>query len=176
MTANDRITIDPATLDRFWSRVDVSGECWRRAGAHSRGGYSHLSFRGRVIDAHRLSWTIATGHMPSAPERVCHTCDVHDCVRNDDAGVYVVDGVEYERHGHLFLASAAANTADMVAKGRHWHQRLSGDDVQEILALADSGLRQVRIAERFGITKTHVGGLLKRHRQRSAQETTETRQ
>jgi hypothetical protein len=104
------------TADRFWARVDKGGDCWERQGGRTVGGYGRVGNRGQV--ASRFAWELASGQpLPDGME-VCHTCDNPPCVRNDDAGVYVVDGIEYQRFGHLFLAPHEVNSADRDAKKR----------------------------------------------------------
>lgn len=72
--------------------------------------------------AHRHAWRLASGEDPPPRESgllVCHTCDLPNCVRNDPPGVYVADGRELPRYGHLFLGSALDNQRDRRAKRRH---------------------------------------------------------
>jgi len=73
------------------------------------------------ITMSKAAWFLATGHWPTRWEYVCHDCPDGDnpaCVRNDTIGVYTVEGVAYERRGHLWLGTPAANQADMRLKGR----------------------------------------------------------
>jgi hypothetical protein len=49
---------------------------------------------------------------------ILHTCDIPACVRNDDIGTYEIEGILYERRGHLWLADHAANMRDRAQKGR----------------------------------------------------------
>jgi hypothetical protein len=80
-------------------RLTDSG-CYERTGAVTD-GYSYVRVRGRRIGAHRLVWMNFRGPIP--PDRmILHRCDNRRCIRLD----------------HLFLGTAADNSADMVAKGR----------------------------------------------------------
>jgi hypothetical protein len=51
---------------------------------------------------------------------VLHACDNPPCTRNDDIGVYEVQGRLLLRRGHLFLGTYADNNADKAAKGRSY--------------------------------------------------------
>lgn len=109
--------VDPDT--RFCEKVDRSGSCWLWTAAPMSGGYGAFQLSpGHQVGAHRYAWTMASGEPIPDGLDALHTCDVRPCVRNDDAGVYIVRGVEHPRFGHLWLGTAADNAADMVDKGR----------------------------------------------------------
>lgn len=77
--------------ERFWSKVDKSGDCWlwkgRKRGGRSDGTLSNESgafdlTHGRVIQAHRYSWTLAYGEIPEGM-LIMHKCGNPMCVRPD---------------------------------------------------------------------------------------------
>ena len=68
--------------DRFWSKVDKSGECWEWTGSLSPEGYGRISVGGRPMYAHRLSCEDAHGPIPDG-YTVDHLCRVRKCVRPD---------------------------------------------------------------------------------------------
>lgn len=114
--------------DRLWPKVVKGDECWKWTGQLDRDGYGKLrTFEQRGVRAHAYAWWLATGHWPELGEVVAHTCDVlvapgdtsyRACVRNDEIGTYELDGVVYERRGHLWLTTQSANSRDKTAKGR----------------------------------------------------------
>lgn len=64
---------------------------------------------------------------------------------------------------HLWLGTAADNTADMLAKMRHrrWEahpaSKLSNAEVRAIRLLKAQGVRNATIAHQFGVTPTNIG-------------------
>jgi hypothetical protein len=105
--------------DRFFSYVlqNETTECWLWSGDITTRGYGLFRYNGERVAAHQSAWEQVAGLIPDNFV-VCHTCDVRRCVRNDDAGIYVVDGIVYQRRGHLWIGTQIANLADMILKGR----------------------------------------------------------
>lgn len=89
--------------ERFWAKVDKSGNCWTWTAFKNPKGYGlmgHVQADGNQM-AHRVSWVMANGEIP-AGMLVLHRCDNPSCVRPD----------------HLFLGTAQDNADDMMRKGR----------------------------------------------------------
>jgi hypothetical protein len=125
---------------------------------------------------------LATGEMPRGI--VLHTCDYRRCVRNDDVGVYVIDGIPYPRRGHLVLATHKANMRDMVNKNRqaagdrHGFRvnpgaaargervsiaKLTTAQVVEIRArYAAGGISQQALADEYGVYQTIISRVIRR--------------
>lgn len=159
--------ITPVT-ERFWRFVQQQDGCWEWIGNRSLKGYGVITATrtGGTRSAHRLSWEIHHGPIPEGLF-VCHHCDNPPCVNPD----------------HLFLGTAADNTADMLTKGR-WrlptqnparhrrgtavaHAKLTEDDVRYIRqAYADGHMSMSALGRRFGVTLALISGIIARRRWR----------
>lgn len=132
--------------ERFWAKVERGDDCWPWTGSRTHNGYGTIlvidpeTRQHRMERAHRASWRLHFGPIPDGMQ-VLHRCDVRACIRPD----------------HLFLGTAADNTADMIAKGRMpvgqraANAKLTEDDVRRIRALAGAGRTYVSIAAEFGV-------------------------
>jgi hypothetical protein len=114
--ADRALAVEP----RFWRRVEKTPTCWLWMGGQDSHGYGAIGLGGRRSDrTHRLAWEIASGIAPQPGQVVLHTCDNPLCVRNDEIGMYLVDGKLLPRFGHLVLGTRADNNADKFSKGRN---------------------------------------------------------
>jgi hypothetical protein len=73
--------ITDCVSDRFWNGVEKASddECWEWKKGKGSGGYGHIKVNGSIISAHRLSWEIHNGDIPSG-EIISHSCGNRSCV------------------------------------------------------------------------------------------------
>lgn len=136
----------------FWDKVDKGPGCWTWTASRDLAGYGQFGFRRRVERAHRVSWILHNGEIPSG-QKVLHRCDNPPCVNP----------------AHLFLGTQADNVRDMFAKGRNRTSRgeavntakLTATQVLEILDLKGQA-DQVTIAAVYGVSRTLISEIHRR--------------
>lgn len=138
--------------ERFWRKVDKSGDCWEWTGARGNStGHGRIRDQGASKWSHRVSWELTHGPIPKGMF-VCHACDNPPCVRPS----------------HLFLGSAKDNSEDMVRKHRQVFGmkttgvRLNEDKVREIRTLANDGMPSAALAEQFGVGYVTIRDIITR--------------
>lgn len=145
--------LDNRDLERFWSHVDTSADCWIWRGTYRADGYGQFFVSGRRLRAHRVAFELSKGPIPS-DLCICHRCDNPACVRPS----------------HLFLGTIHDNINDRHIKGRSTGPRgannaaakLSGSDVLQIRLLHAEGLNCVAISRLYPVGKTTVQKIIRR--------------
>jgi hypothetical protein len=169
------------TVSSFWAKVDRNGPipahrpdlgpCWIWTGTKGSRGYGNFWYLGATQMAHHVSWWLAVGPIPDGLW-ILHHCDNRPCVRPS----------------HLFDGTAQDNTDDMIAKGRHEGVRLgrlpkpprrsrrdgplhhlatlTTAQVEEVRALAESGLSQRQIGLRYGVRQGTISNIILRKTRR----------
>lgn len=71
----------PTTLERFWSKVDKTGDCWMWISRVDRYGYGKFTLLGRDLIAHRWGYTELVGAIPAGLtlDHLCHTRVADEC-------------------------------------------------------------------------------------------------
>lgn len=75
---------DPA--QRFWPRVDTSGDCWLWAGPVNGSGYGSINVKGKILGVHVFAVILDGRSVPDGME-VDHLCYTPACVRPDHLDV-----------------------------------------------------------------------------------------
>ena len=130
-----------------YSPVTESG-CWLWNGSTKYGMFTIDD--GSMIGAHRASWILHKGEIPSGLF-VCHKCDIPCCVNPD----------------HLFLGTQSDNLKDMFAKnradrnnpnrikalpkGKRHHRSMAKLTEKQVLEIRGMNGSQRSIAEKFGV-------------------------
>lgn len=119
---------------------------WQKC-KHKASGYGMVGFRGKVWQAHRVSYVQYVGEIPEKM-LVCHTCDVRLCCNPE----------------HLFIGTHKDNNVDCVAKGRHRTSIIKFGESNPSSKLTEAQISSIRLREHtgpeysamFGISVNHV--------------------
>lgn len=87
--------------DRFWSKVDKSGDCWLWTDHLQQSGHARMSVNGKRELVHRLSWEMANKRPIPDGMMVLHKCDNPPCVRPKhlQLGTHKLNAQHREVHG-----------------------------------------------------------------------------
>lgn len=137
-------------LERFWSKVDRTKDCWNWTAALDGRGYGKFYLDGFYMIASRVSWELANGLIPKGAN-VCHKCDNPRCVNPE----------------HLFIGSNKDNMQDMKTKGRHKFRvgsanpnaKLTKQEVWAIKEARHKGVSAKELSQLYGISKGTVYNL-----------------
>lgn len=144
----------------FWAKVDKSGgddACWIWTACTNR-SYGSFLWNNRVTHAHRVSWMLVHGDIPSGLE-ICHNCpggDNPSCVNPK----------------HLYLGTHTQNMRDVIAKGQrainvhgelHGMHKLTDAAIAEVRQrYAEGGVTQQVLADEYGVSQVHISWIIRR--------------
>jgi len=137
-------------MKNFWNKINKTESCWLWTGATNGRSYGLLKMpkTRKNITAHRMSYILHNGPITSE-QWVLHKCDTPLCVNPN----------------HLFLGDAAANTADMDAKGRRVNADNSGEkngrsimnaDKVRLARLLHGKFSLTALTKIFGVSKSQI--------------------
>ena len=145
--------------DAFWVKVErrEPDECWEWQAYRDKRGYGHLRYDGRLHLAHRIAWSLTNGPIPEGLG-VLHHCDNPSCCNPT----------------HLYVGTAADNSADMVRRNRlrpaygslSVRAKMTEADVLEIRRLRAEGATVPAIAQMYGKHHNHIANIVYRRRWR----------
>jgi len=142
-----------ATLwDRFWPKVDASGDCWEWTAAKNQLGYGQIGTTGKKRGmAHRVAWELLIGPIGAGLE-LDHLCRNRACVNPDH-----LEPVTHEENMRRapWEAAAAKRAKTHCPKGHPY----SGDN----LLINSKGRRECKSCKRASRTTpgvAHAGSTL----------------
>lgn len=73
------MNLTPEILNKFWSRVIKTDNCWEWTGGKNNGGYGSFNFTGNKMLVHRFSYELFKGDIPPGLD-IDHLCRNRACV------------------------------------------------------------------------------------------------
>jgi hypothetical protein len=132
--------------ERFWRKVDKSGECWLWTGADNGVGYGKVrrpALSDQSIYTHYYAWFLTHGRWP---EYICHRCDNRACCRPS----------------HLYEGTPKTNQQDRIRAGngnegsKHGMSKLTEAKVRRIRQLLSKGETLTSVAANFGVSPSAI--------------------
>lgn len=129
-------------LNNFYTDLSKINECWNWE-KDLLDGYGRVKYKSKMHLAHRLSYRLLIGDIPTGLF-VCHHCDNRKCFNPN----------------HLFIGTNDDNMKDMIKKGRHkaWakgkigvNAKLKIDDVIKIKKMILDGMGNTEISKIFNV-------------------------
>lgn len=155
----DSVNALPCDIARFLEKCDhgADTECWLWKGNKKDGGYGLFWFNGKMVRAHRFSFSTFYGVTLTPDEVLCHACDTPLCVNPH----------------HLWVGSRADNAADMHSKGRaktvaeymssirrtgadSASSKLADDQIIEIRLRRQAGESLVQLSSAFDVVESVI--------------------
>jgi len=137
----------PSAEERFWAKVDRTGECWEWTAGKNAGGYGVFNKgNDEYTKAHVFSLELATGERRPDGMDTCHTCDNRACVNP----------------AHLYFGTRTQNVGDALERGRmkigerHPQARLSELDVVAIRNEYAAGAEVDDLCATYGLKNSTI--------------------
>lgn len=139
--------INPTVEVRLWSKVHKTDSCWVWIAKHNVQGYGRIKVGGRPLLAHRLSFAIAHGRMPSG--HVLHSCDNPPCVNPAHLREGTDQDNRNDRAERGSLENQIRGSAVKVSK-------LKESDIPNIRKMLSQGISQATIAEIYSVSQVAI--------------------
>lgn len=138
---------------RFWAFVNQTNDCWIWISHLDRNGYGLIKWKHTNILAHRFSYELHNGEIPSGMF-ICHKCDNPSCVNPL----------------HLYAGTAKTNAEDRTLRGRsdnragenNTQAKLTKEEVFAIRKEFSEGTTVIDLVLKYGMSKNHIYNLCRR--------------
>lgn len=135
--------------ERFWRKVDKSGECWVWTGANNGVGYGKVrrpALSAQSIYTHHYAWFLKYGKWP---EYLCHRCNNRACCRPS----------------HVYEGTPKSNQEDRIRDGngnqgsKHPLAKLTETKVRKAKQLIANGRPPGKVAADLGVSPSAISSI-----------------
>lgn len=133
--------------ERFWEKVDKTGECWIWTASIRGQGYGQCSTgNGRQGYAHRFSYEMANGQVPDGLV-VDHICHVRLCVNPDHLRAVTHKQNMENRSGAVKGSTSGIRGASWVGRLNKWVAQVRHNHETHYLGLYETAKEAASAAE-----------------------------
>lgn len=118
--------------ERFWAKVDKSGECWEWTARKTHDGYGYFRVGDTMKRVHRLSYVWHHGPIPDGMQ-IDHTCWHPGCVRPDHLRAVPAAENSQNRSGARKGNRSGVRGVSWDPKTRKWRAHAWGGGMQNYL-------------------------------------------
>lgn len=125
-------------MERFWNKVNKTDYCWEWQAGKLRDGYGAFWYKGKTVQAHRMSFYLKHGHWPKPQAN--HTCDNSSCVNPD----------------HIYAGNQKQNCEERLSSGScNNRAKLTEHEAREILN--NKNLTYEQLAKIYNVSTSTIG-------------------
>ena len=107
-------------IDRFWSKVEFTTDCWEWKAGKFSSGYGEFSLNGRDFRAHRISYELFKGKIPQDKE-IDHLCRTPSCINPEH-----LEAVTHRENNNRGIGPTAKNAKKTHCNKGH---KFSNDNI-----------------------------------------------
>jgi len=147
-----------ALEERFWEKVDKSGNCWVWMAGKNKAGYGVIYKDGQMRLAHRISWMFENGEIPKG-FLIRHKCDNPSCIRP----THLVIGTHSDNMRDMAIRNRASRNGKYLIGEKNGFTDLIASDVLEIRTkYANENCTQRELAKQFSVSQSTIGNIVHR--------------
>lgn len=123
--------------DRFWAKVDKSGECWEWLAFKDRDGYGKFMSPGLPQYAHRTAWHFLRGPIPQDMQ-LDHLCHNRGCVNPEHLRVATNQENQQNLRGPRATSKSGVLGVHWASHAKKWAVQIKHDDRSQHVGYFDS--------------------------------------
>ena len=146
------------TEERFWDKVNTSGDCWEWTAYKDKNGYGMFNIDGKIQRAHRVAWFLEYGYYPEKPMQINHKCNNRGCVNPE----HLYEGTQEQNTQDSIIAGTFVGDRNGFKKGHiPANTKLTQEQVNKIREESTGAWgEQTRFAKKYRVSKQQVSNIL----------------